>query len=664
MSEYEPDAYLYYDPFLGYRPMDNKTLQFEKRMAYKMGDPDPTVYQTSGDSGPGYTPTLDPNDYDLDSKVRAADTIEYIYKRIMGQSSGHARTMARQWGNVGDRLDALADEVLAKGIGLMGAWSSPAAEEFLARGPGATIKSLRDWAVAAHANRHGLEHIATIIDDRQSDMLKMWSRYIEAMGVFPDIMRVQAEKDPRFAKTILYRMEDVERRFNYEAQQLEKRMSNEYWQVMPSVSNSGAARVYEGPKDAVMPPEPTLPGMPPHVRPPGAPGSFHALPPSVGVDPSTLAPPVPNADRLLPPGAPGVPVPTSLTAPNSPNAPGNPNAPGAPGGPGAHAPHAPGGLGPTSFGPMLTGQITLTANLNAPATTSLTGPGAPSAGGPPMVPPGLANPKKPKKGKTSDGVLRNNVSAPAGPGAPGTPGAAPPAPPAGTRGQRRPGSPGQLRGGPTLGEDPAFTGPSGGAPAAPPVLGRRTGGGRSSGPPPVLPGGIGFPPGASGVPPQGAAPPVLGGRRPTRTANPAGPADRPVVEGAEWVNQSGPDGPEFTAPVLNNRIRTDQAVDVAWMEGMKAAPGQSGATAPVLGRPAGRPGGPGGPGGQVPAGREVHPDRTVIAPAPVVAPVVDEPSTVVTDEDAFAVETPGGPVLHNRPGRPPQNEPKPTLGAG
>ena len=37
--------------------------------------------------------------------------------------------------------------------------------------------------------------------------------------------------------------------------------------------------------------------------------------------------------------------------------------------------------------------------------------------------------------------------------------------------------------------------------------------------------------------------------------------------------------------------------------------------------------------------------------------------TYAVEEDAFAVRTPGGPVLAGNPERPEQVEPKPTLGA-
>jgi hypothetical protein len=139
------------------------------------------------------------------------------------------------------------------------------------------------------------------------------------------------------------------------------------------------------------------------------------------------------------------------------------------------------------------------------------------------------------------------------------------------------------------------------------------------------------------------------------------------MDGAEWLEATDASVPPPAAPVLTNRARTDPPSPVpSWTEESPGEPAAADATRPVIGRPAAARAHAEAEGRRGARARQRATDRALAARRAREVPVAPEPSTdaPVSDEQAFSVQTPGGPVVSNPPERPQGAEPKPTLGAG
>jgi hypothetical protein len=166
--------------------------------------------------------------------------------------------------------------------------------------------------------------------------------------------------------------------------------------------------------------------------------------------------------------------------------------------------------------------------------------------------------------------------------------------------------------------------------------------------------GISLPPG--GIPPQ----------RSIRRHGAAGHDEVHLVGNPDWLAESGPDESTISAPVLRNQA-TANPTDAGAGTGA-VPPTQAGATSPVLRRPRDavreamarnrtRPG-----ARRTPV--EADLTRRALEVDHKGTPVVEEQPQVRDGEEAFTVQTPGGPVVGNTPDTGPKNEPKPTIGHG
>jgi hypothetical protein len=468
---------------------------------------------------------------------------------------------------------------------------------------------------------------------------------------------------------------------------------------VPGAPSGFAGNVPSVPNVTAPPPPPALPpAQLTTVVPPAPP----ALPP-MPVPPA--APPVPAGLNAVPPAPPAIPPPP---APG--NLPGNLPA----GPPGVGLAPAPGAL-PAGLGSLNPGALPGTGKLpsGAPGLGGLTPPGfgkglsngvlrnpgaTPGLG---MVPPpgaGAARRRGPS-GSTLRSPAANYTATgmPGGAGGPGTPGVLPP--PAGAQARRRgtpgmPGAPGTgvtgvpeafSRGtmpppvSPVLGRPAARRRP--GTPAMPPA-GMRGAFAAPDATPPVLdattarPAGMTLPPG--GIPPQrprrdrratgspAGAPgvpgtPMMPGGFPPgrRRAGRDGQQTNPnLVGNPDWLAETGPEESASTAPVLRNQVTASPDTGIT---PNPMLPVQPGATNPVLGRSREavrramaenrtRP-------GTRPSQDEVELARRVLEAA-------GEQSAAREGEEAFTVQTPGGPVVGNAgPARPePAPAPRPTVG--
>jgi len=142
---------------------------------------------------------------------------------------------------------------------------------------------------------------------------------------------------------------------------------------------------------------------------------------------------------------------------------------------------------------------------------------------------------------------------------------------------------------------------------------------------------------------------------------------------AEWITVPVAGAAPPAPPVLDvsSRPVDPERAGGAWNDTHPGVPTQPGATAPVIGRSAAAPTATGSSQQSAWHDRraveqELGARRRAVPPVSAVAPAEPiEAPAVVTDEEAFAVHTPGGSVLgtgHEDRGY--EVEPKPTLGAG
>jgi hypothetical protein len=703
-----------HDKYYGYTTAKNTDLIHARQFARKTGDGDISRYPPVSNS-PDYTPTFNPADpKGLSEDKINADTIERVKKRIDSQSAEDMDSMAAEWKNIYDALRGVSDYVTTQTDPLTDSWRSPAADAFMLRGPGATLKSLDDWMESAQTNQNAMTALAVEIRKYQSKIADAWTRYTRETGAYAtgsqyqnDLARKRGPgmggkgfyiapkplTDAQKHEVLVAGLKEIEDRYGAEARGIEHDMAHAYWQVAVPGMNGSSGTVYEGPTDAVIAP-PTdfmninVPGGPgaapaPPPPPPAAPPPPPPPPPQLPGAPLDLAgapalapPPAPPAVPGGPGGLPGQGLPLPPVMPNLPN-----NLPGGP--PGGLPGGAPPGLGnlPGGPGPLPGGFGPFPGAGNLPVSPGVIG-GPNSA--PPPPPPGAGAKPNLKKGG-GPGVLHNKSLG----------GQGNPLLPPGAGGKQKEHKAGQLGGGPHAEVPNAFGGTPPGM--APPVLNRKAQRDRAD-TSPHSSGTTGL-----GSPPPGATAPVLGSRKAAgkgrrgagtglpgqpgsgmvppgsrRTGSPggAGVTGGPVMDGAEW-RDAGDGMPPPSAPVLGSRAREVGQTSAVppWTEEFGDGTPAVGATRPVVGRSAARRAADAERRRSRGRGRARAADGALNARRAAKEQAVREriaqelerqdaaTTAPVSDEQAFSVQTPGGTVLANQPERAPEAAPRPTLGA-
>jgi hypothetical protein len=675
--------------YFGYETYQNEDLMENRRMARRMGEdithyPPPSGDETYIEPTPNFDEQfgegLSPGE---ETRAYYANGIEQIYKRIMSQDPVVLHQLADQWFELNQVLDDLRTRVLkaatnlkegGDGAGGNGGWAGAGADAFLARGPGATLKSIDDWEQASFQNWMGTLALGGVISQRRGEMAALWSQYKEAMvtqsnmwldnGMNYDMdgeRYSSADAIPKgsyAAEEYVTWMRQAQLAWHHKAQKIQYDMAQDYWNTMSEDYAGGRATVYEGPTDSVMPnmefiarsKMPAMPSIPnPNITTPN------------GVNPNITAPNIAKPDvnvqslehnttkpEITPPSVDNIPKPdidaptvtppnitTPVVTPPAVTPPAVPppvlpqNLPG--GGPGRLPAVRPG---------LLPGAGDLLGNLK-----SNTGPGVLRAG---MTPPGGEGlpPGLPQGGRTGQappppqikgrGPSQGTPMVPQGKGgspersAPETPGT--PATPSATD---------QFGGLPSTPASPVLRNPH----ASPPQATR--GGGPRRGTP-----GLSGPAqrNADGSTPlrPDAAPPVLGRpapRAPERT-NPARPSVTSTPPGA-LPNPLAPPPRPTASPVVGRAAQP--------------APGAPRPPEPTAGVMRGkRNDGNSGYEGEIGSRKREAKD-----PQLTIDEEFDRISAILAQEKAWTVETPGGGVLDGAPLRSqtPSAEPKPTLGA-
>ncbi|MGC5659549.1 hypothetical protein ACN261_03925 [Micromonospora sp. WMMD723] len=660
------------------------------------------TYAHGGPRGEGTRYVMPPENPDLKFTPapggEGGATIEAVRQQVLGQHPEDISALADQWQNAYNLLQSIHQQLLSASQTLHDEhWKSPQARDaFLKAGPGKTLAYLDEWMDAAQHNVTALRAMVGIARDSRAEMERLWTEYREAiddaknsdgwtqfsegfkqgftLGLYDGEKGIQAAE----AEAVQEKQEEYNRR----AQELARRTADDYFDTLSKVSGGHGPPFF--PMDAVLNPVGHPPwrgpvGAPPPVGPPGA------RPPGVGATPPPASVrPVPRAgdpdqvarrvlDTLRPPPEAGTPAPTPGTderagpavapppvVPPPLVAPPPVLSTGAPGLRGMTADATGAGRAGLARPPGLDG---LAGERGLRSGVLRGGAGAPAVSEPPQASlrsPGANATPPPTGGRTAP---PNGLR---GPGAPST--AAPPTGARGTPATGSPHSPASGRSGSGQQADPARRGtvragagdedpfgrPAGETTA--PVLQnrrppqRRTSGGAGR----AADGQAGD---ASTPIRPGTAPPVLGS--PTRGAGVTGTprskrrdrggAAQPATPGGEWW---GDGRSEATAPVLDAPAAPLSGGRVSRLEEVPGA---------LRGRPTAEPAPRRARGGQ-PVPPELTPRRTTAAKRDDRDEHRDGPG-IVTDEQAFSVETPGGGVLGKQAeDRSYRAEPKTALG--
>lgn len=599
-----------------------------------------------------YQPTPKPDanfkydyDYDYEKLSNPMHDIENIRLMIKAQQPGTISTLADHWVKVVQLLDTVKKTVASNADALhdgdhngFGGWSSPAANEFLRWGPGATLYSIQQWTDAAQANVRALRNLADAVWQAHIDIDLAWQDYVdeakadkaklmEGWGYDPSLLPLKEQKQlPGPAANLMSQIYEhqtaIWRKWSVKAQGIAYELSQKFYAQLEGDLIAGRGTRFEGPSNAVVA-NPMLARMrmpaggraPALGRPAAAPPPAASPPPA---SPPPAAPPVgsaPPADITKTPPAlqqlgdlADAAQQAALAPPPPPITSQMP----------ALLP-----LGALALSPDTAQLLGLAPLTTAASPTGLFGsrPGAPGASG------GL-----PEASLRSPGVLRSGAGATA---------RANPTPPGGLgRGVSRLGNTaGRRSSGPGAGEDQAA---------------------RSSGPldePFERPG-------------AGASPSVLGGRRTT------GVPEESQFKAAP--SSGSPLRPGMTPSVVK-RSAAPPAEDAGAFEDPVRPPGTSApslsspgvvrsrsTTAPVAEEPGAqlrgaRTGTPSTPS-ELGSRHRARPEAGRVGEQ--TAATTSEDSTVVGDE-AWAVATPGGSLLTSRTEQPAyEAEHRPALGGG
>lgn len=270
-------------------------------------------------------PTPDPNNKDAYQKY--GGLMEQVRDRIKGMSAEGVKNAADMfyglWQVLYDASQSIgnASDKLYTGGGQSGkgGWQSPAADAFMSRGPGATLKSMNDWQNATLNNYYALDSISGTITFAQGEIEKAYQTYktqlasaihdlrtnsqysthvegvgeysTEMPGIFDqngnpnhDIMK----NDPGTVQDYMNDVADKAWELSAPGRQIEHDMAQQVQYATDNFLLSGTSTIYEGPQNSVHDPaHPDLPSLPSGVPsgvpsgPSGAPPAFSGAPPTM-----------------------------------------------------------------------------------------------------------------------------------------------------------------------------------------------------------------------------------------------------------------------------------------------------------------------------------------------------------------------------------------------
>ncbi|MFD0818262.1 hypothetical protein ACFQ0D_08010, partial [Micromonospora zhanjiangensis] len=263
--------------YFGYTPGGNERLRRNNFIARHMGE-DMSHYPPveSGGEYPGDTinwddPKLSGQQKENENSLLANDSIEKIRKRMLAQDPTAMYGLADKWFRVIQVIEDIRERVRNAALGLKnggdgtpgnnGGWRGQGANAFLARGPGATLKSLEDWHDAAYSNWMGTLTLAQAIPTHQGKINELYEQYKQAMVSYSKDWLKHYGLEDKKVEDLSGEMKDqyvtdlknLESWWSIQARQIQFGMAKEYHSVMNGELRGGSSTVYEGPTDAVMP---------------------------------------------------------------------------------------------------------------------------------------------------------------------------------------------------------------------------------------------------------------------------------------------------------------------------------------------------------------------------------------------------------------------------
>jgi hypothetical protein len=171
--------------YYGYTQSGNKDYMYMAQNAHHFGETDWQHYPEE-EGGPQVSTqsTYNPDSADAwgpGGTPRSQVLMEDIYKRIMAMNPQAAYDLSQEWYQLLDLLSTVSFTVSNQSDMLAAKWQSPAADAFLAQGPGGTLKSIDDWSTIAENNWLGMSNIADAMQGAQDAIGPAYQRYKKAM---------------------------------------------------------------------------------------------------------------------------------------------------------------------------------------------------------------------------------------------------------------------------------------------------------------------------------------------------------------------------------------------------------------------------------------------------------------------------------------------------
>ncbi|MFC7480540.1 hypothetical protein ACFQX7_11455 [Luedemannella flava] len=229
----------------------------------------------------GYNPTPEPDgqfkddwDYNWTPLTNGFHDIQHIRAQIKALGPGSISALADMWYNAYDLLYTVSEttrtqaEALHNGNGKFAGWSSPAADEFLRWGPGATLYSLKQWQDCALNNAVGLRILSGNVHSAHSRIDWAWKQYVaEAQADYnkltegydgPDIDSMSDEMQEKMAeisphwRMVYQHQTAIWRKWSHEAQKIAHDLSQQFYQQIQNYLIPGRGTRFEGPTNAVV----------------------------------------------------------------------------------------------------------------------------------------------------------------------------------------------------------------------------------------------------------------------------------------------------------------------------------------------------------------------------------------------------------------------------
>jgi hypothetical protein len=256
-----------------------------------------------------YTPSpAGPSQWTMPNDDKNSATIDEIHRQLMAQHPEIISLLADEWQNAYNMLANIRGQLLDESNALYNeSWrNSDARDAFMKAGPGITLAFLDDWMTGASNNVSALRALVGIATESRTTITNTWNDFMaevqkaktldggEEFKTFWQLWKSwpDAERDEKIND-----LNHVQDKYNKLARGIAWDVANQYFDTLTSGVANGFGPPYS-PMDVVL----NVPGHPKWTPPPGAPSLAGLTPP-----PGLNAPPAPPAPPAAPPAPPAAP---------------------------------------------------------------------------------------------------------------------------------------------------------------------------------------------------------------------------------------------------------------------------------------------------------------------------------------------------------------------